>query len=189
MQTYGLSEVGILRSKSKSSSSLWVKVGGEGFETRVVDDMLEIKAKSAMLGYLNAPSPFTEDGWFKTGDTAKLRSDGRLVFLGRYKDMLKVGGENVSPAEVESHLMKLEDIHSVSVVGYPDDRLHEVGVAFVIRKSNSALLESDVTSHLRGKVASFKIPKHVIFVDEFPMTSSGKVQKVKLRSLARSILD
>ena len=146
-----------------------------------------------MLGYYQKPEvtnkSYGKDGWFKTGDTAKLRSDGRLVFLGRYKDMLKVGGENVSPAEVEAHLMKLEAVHAVSVVGYPDDRLHEVGVAFVIRKGNSPLLESDITSHLRGKVASFKIPKHVIFVDEFPMTSSGKVQKVKLRSLARSILD
>ena len=64
LQTYGLSEVGILRSKSKSSDSLWVKVGGEGFETRVVNGMLEIKAKSSMLGYLNAPNPFTKDGWF-----------------------------------------------------------------------------------------------------------------------------
>ncbi len=153
---------------------------------------LMVKGYTLMLGYYQKPEvtnkSYGKDGWFKTGDTAKLRSDGRLVFLGRYKDMLKVGGENVSPAEVESHLMKLEDIHSVSVVGYPDDRLHEVGVAFVIRKSNSALLESDVTSHLRGKVASFKIPKHVIFVDEFPMTSSGKVQKVKLRTLAQEIL-
>ena len=154
---------------------------------------LMVKGYTLMLGYYEKPGitdeSYGQDGWFKTGDTAKLRPDGRLVFLGRYKDMLKVGGENVSPAEVEAHLMKLEAVHAVSVVGYPDDRLHEVGVAFVIRKGNSPLLESDVTSHLRGKVASFKIPKHVIFVDEFPMTSSGKVQKVKLRSLARSILD
>src|SRR5215510_2453297 len=71
-QTYGLSEVGILRSRSRASDSLWVRIGGEGYETRVVDDMLEIKAKSAMLGYLNAPSPFTEDGWFKTYDVVQV---------------------------------------------------------------------------------------------------------------------
>ena len=75
LQTYGLSEVGILRSKSKSSDSLWVKVGGEEFETRVIDGMLEIKAKSAMLGYLNAPSPFTEDGWFKTWDAVEVEGE------------------------------------------------------------------------------------------------------------------
>ena len=86
LQTYGLSEVGILRSKSKSSDSLWVKVGGEGFETRVVDGMLEIKAKSAMLGYLNAESPFTEDGWFKTGDAVEV--DGEYIrILGRKSEM------------------------------------------------------------------------------------------------------
>src|SRR5437899_4617689 len=72
LQTYGLSEVGILRSTSRSSDSLWVKVGGDGFQTRVVDGMLEIKARSAMLGYLNAASPFTADGWFKTGDAVEV---------------------------------------------------------------------------------------------------------------------
>lgn len=165
-------------------------------EEPVADDEigeLMVKGYTLMQGYYEKPEitkkSYGSDGWFKTGDTAKLRSDGRLVFLGRYKDMLKVGGENVSPAEVESHLMKLEGLNAVSVVGYPDERLHEVGVAFVIRSDNSPLLESHIAQHLKGKLASFKIPKHVIFVDEFPMTSSGKVQKVKLRSLARSMLD
>ena len=82
LQTYGLSEVGILRSKSKSSDSLWVKVGGEGFQTRIVDGMLEIKAQSAMLGYLNAPSPFSEDGWFKTGDAVEVEGE-YIRILGR----------------------------------------------------------------------------------------------------------
>ena len=72
MQTHGLSEVGILRSKSEDSNSLWVKIGGEDYQTRI-KDMLEIKAKSAMLGYLNAPSPFTKDGWFMTGDKVEKR--------------------------------------------------------------------------------------------------------------------
>ncbi len=72
LQTYGLTEVGALRTKSKSSDSLWLKVGGEGYETRVVDGMLEVRAKSAMLGYLNAESPFTEDGWLDTGDAVEI---------------------------------------------------------------------------------------------------------------------
>ncbi|MFC1485182.1 fatty acid--CoA ligase family protein, partial [bacterium] len=92
LQTYGLSEVGILSSKSKDSNSLWVKVGGEGFETRVVNGILEIKAKSAMLGYLNAPSPFTEDGWLHTGDEVEV--DGEYIkILGRKSEMINVGGE------------------------------------------------------------------------------------------------
>ena len=91
LQTYGLSEVGILRSKSKSSDSLWMKVGGEGFETRVVDGKLQIKAQSAMLGYLNAPSPFTPDGWLVTDDVVEV--DGEYIrILGRESEIINVGG-------------------------------------------------------------------------------------------------
>ena len=115
---------------------------------------------------------------------AKLREDGRFVFLGRYKDMLKVGGENVSPAEIEARLMVLHGVSAVAIVSYPDPRLHEVAVAYVIRSANSEINEDDILNALRGNVASFKIPRHVLFVDEFPMTPSGKVQKVKLRASA-----
>ena len=93
-QTYGLSEVGILQSKSKSSDSLWVRIGGEGFLTRVVDGVLQIKAKSAILGYLNAPSKFTEDGWFDTGDAVEV--DGEYFkILGRKSEIINVGGEEI----------------------------------------------------------------------------------------------
>src|SRR5260370_10855797 len=81
-QTYGLSEVGILRSRSRSSDSLWVQVGGEGYQTRVVNGTLQIKAQSAMLGYLNAPSPFTADGWLDTGDAVEGDCD-YIQILGR----------------------------------------------------------------------------------------------------------
>ena len=114
LQTYGLSEVGILRSKSKSSDSLWVKVGGEGYETRVADGMLEIKARSAMLGYLNASSPFTEDGWFKTGDAVEV--DGEYIrILGRKSEIINVGGEKVYPAEVESVIQMMEGVEDIAV--------------------------------------------------------------------------
>jgi fatty-acyl-CoA synthase len=98
--------------------------------------------------------------------------------------MLKVGGENVSPAEIEARLMVLEGVGAVAIVGYPDLRLHEVAVAYIVRSAKGHLTEEDVLSELRGQVASFKIPRHVLFVDEFPMTPSGKVQKVKLRASA-----
>ena len=116
LQTYGLSEVGILRSKSKSSDSLWVKVGGEGFETRVVDGMLEIKAKSAMLGYLNVPSPFTEDGWFKTGDAVEVDSE-YIKILGRKSEIINVGGEKVYPQEVENVILEIDNVAEVTVYG------------------------------------------------------------------------
>jgi fatty-acyl-CoA synthase len=153
---------------------------------------LRVKGYTLMQGYYKRPQAtaesFTEDGWFKTGDTAKIRQDGRLIFLGRYKDMLKVGGENVSPAEVEAHLMKISGIQAISVVAYPDERLHEVAVAFTILKSDSMLTADEITGFLKGKIASFKIPRHIIFVKEFPMTSSGKVQKARLRKQAIEIL-
>jgi acyl-CoA synthetase (AMP-forming)/AMP-acid ligase II len=108
-----------------------------------------------------------------------------MRFLGRYKDMLKIGGENVDPMEVEAFLMTHPAVHAASVVGLPDARLSEVAVAFVQLAAGCALTEHEVIEHCRGRVASFKIPRHVVFVDEFPMTSSGKVQKVKLRERAR----
>jgi acyl-CoA synthetase (AMP-forming)/AMP-acid ligase II len=113
-QTYGLIEVGVLRSKSKSSNSLWVKVGGEGFETRVVDGLLEIKADSTMLGYLNASNPFTEDGWFMTGDSVEVNGE-YLRILGRQSELINVGGEKVYPSEVESVIQKMSNVAEVTV--------------------------------------------------------------------------
>lgn len=104
-QTYGLSELGIMGTKSEGSDSLWMKVGGEGFETRIVDGILQIRAKSAMLGYLNAPSPFDDEGWFDTKDKV-LERDGYIKILGRDTDLINVGGEKVYPIEVESCLLE-----------------------------------------------------------------------------------
>ncbi len=116
LQTYGLSEIGILRSQSKSADSLWLRLGGEGFETRVVDGLLEIKAASAMLGYLNAPSPFTEDGWFATGDAVEV--DGEFFrILGRASEIINVGGQKVYPAEVESVIQEMDNVRDVTVRG------------------------------------------------------------------------
>jgi acyl-CoA synthetase (AMP-forming)/AMP-acid ligase II len=115
-QTYGLSEVGVLRSKSKGSDSLWVKVGGDEFQTRVVNGILQIKAQSAMLGYLNASSPFTEDGWFDTGDMVEV--DGEYIrILGRKSEIINVGGQKVCPSEVESVIQEIDNVKEVSVYG------------------------------------------------------------------------
>jgi fatty-acyl-CoA synthase len=105
--------------------------------------------------------------------------------MGRYKDMLKIGGENVDPLEVESYLLSHPAINAAAVVGLPDARLSEIAVAFVRPNPGQTLTEQDVVDHCRGKIASYKVPRHVLFVDEFPMTGSGKVQKVKLREEAR----
>ena len=113
-----------------------------------------------------------------------IRPDGHLRFMGRYKDMLKIGGENVDPMEVEAFLMSHPGVDVAAVVGYPDARLSEVGVAFVRARDSHPLTDEDILAHCRGRIASFKIPRAVFFVEEFPMTSSGKIRKVLLREEA-----
>ncbi|GAI39749.1 unnamed protein product, partial [marine sediment metagenome] len=115
-QTYGLSELGIMRSKSEKSDSLWVKVGGEDYKIKIVDGKLWIKAKTAMLGYLNAPSPFTRDGWFNTGDRVEVKEE-YIKFLGRESEIINVGGQKVYPTEVESILLEINGVKDAVVYG------------------------------------------------------------------------
>lgn len=143
------------------------------------------KGYGMMLGYYEKPdetaASYDADGWFHTGDMGVRRADGYIRFLGRYKDMLKVGGENVDPMEIEGLLLEAEGVQQVAVVGFPEPRLAEVPVAYVQRRPGSSLSEKDILDYCRGKVATFKIPRHVLFIDEFPMTGSGKIRKVELR--------
>ena len=161
-QTYGLSELGIMRSKSKSNDTLWVKIGGEGYETKVVDKILWIKAESAMLGYLNAPSPFTEDGWFITGDEVEIEGD-YFKILGRRSEMINVGGEKVFPAEVESVLMEMENILDASVRGVPNPITGQMVVAKVTLKEAQEMseLRRSIRQYCKGKLAPYKIPSKI----------------------------
>jgi acyl-CoA synthetase (AMP-forming)/AMP-acid ligase II len=141
-----------------------------------------------MQGYYKKPEETAralEGGWFHTGDMGLLRPDGYLRFIGRYKDMLKVGGENVDPVEVEGYLASHAGVQSAAVVGRPDENLSEVPVAFVVLRPGASLTAEELIASCRGRIASFKIPRHIHIVDELPMTSSGKVQKAKLRERAR----
>lgn len=180
-QTYGLSELGILRSKSKDSGSLWVKVGGEGFETRVVDGVLWIRAESAMLGYLNAPSPFDSDGWFNTEDMVEV--DGEyLRFLGRESEIINVGGEKVYPSEVESVLLQMDNVRDATVRGEANPILGNIVVARL------SLFEPESPSSLRARVRAFcgqrlekfKIPARVELAEGEQYSARFK----KLRSAA-----
>jgi acyl-CoA synthetase (AMP-forming)/AMP-acid ligase II len=166
LQTYGLSEVGILRSKSRSSDSLWVKVGGEGFETRIVDGMLEIKANSAMLGYLNAASPFTADGWFKTGDAVDV--DGEYIrILGRKSELINVGGEKVYPVEVESVLQMMDGVEDVAVRGEPHPITGQIVSARIKLSSGESRIEfrARMLAFAKDKLDRFKIPQKIELVD------------------------
>ena len=207
MTGFGMSEVGIGVTFSflDSTEEQCVEANGypgAGYELRIVDPATgadqpasvpgEILVRGYMVtrGYYKKPEDTARaidaDGWFHTGDMGVLRPDGHMRFLGRYKDMLKIGGENVDPMEVEAFLTSHPAIAAAAVVGLPDARLAEVAVAFVQCAPGATLAERDVIEHCRGRVASFKIPRHVVFVDELPMTSTGKVQKVRLRERARA---
>jgi len=182
----------------RSEASGWP---GRSYELRIVDDgsgevlgpgvagELQVRGWAVMTEYYNKPAEtaaaFTEDGWFRTGDAAMWLADGCLRFLGRYKDMLKVGGENVDPMETEGLLLEHPAVQQVAVVGLPDERLGEVAVAYVECRAGATIDADDVVSHCRGKVASFKLPRHVVFVEAFPMTESGKIRKAALREDAR----
>ena len=177
---------------------------GMGYEIRIADPdtgadqpigvpgELMIRGGFLMQGYYKKPeetaASFNADGWFHTGDTAEWLEGNYLRFLGRYKDMLKVGGENVDPMETEGFLLTHDDIHQIAIVGYPDEKLSEVPVAFVERAPGSDITADGVIELCRGKVASFKVPRHVLFVTEFPMTASGKIRKVDLREQALQLL-
>lgn len=170
LQTYGLSEVGILRSKSKSSDSLWVKIGGEGFETRVVEGILHIKARSAMLGYLNAPSPFTEDGWFNTQDAVEV--DGEYMrILGRKSELINVGGEKVYPAEVEGVIQEVPGVVEASIFGSPNPITGQIVCARITPSDELNTPEArkqlvrDIKKHCREKLQNYKVPVKVEFVE------------------------
>ena len=153
---------------------------------------LLIRGYMITQGYYRKPEETAEaidaDGWLHTGDTVVLRADGHIRFVGRFKDQLKVGGENVAPAEVEAFLMAHEAIDQVAVVGYPDSRLGEVAVAFVVTAPGKSVAGDEIAGYCKGRIASFKVPRHVLTVAAFPMTASGKVQKHRLRALALDML-
>jgi len=168
VQTYGLSEVGILRSKSKGSDSLWVKIGGEGFQTRVVDGILHIKAASAMLGYLNAPSPFDDDGWLNTGDRVEVEGE-YLRFKGRESEVINVGGEKVFPAEVESAILEMDDVADATVHGEKHPIIGQIVCARVTLKPGRE--EKGFAAELKKfcgrRLKRYKVPVKVEVVGQF----------------------
>jgi long-chain acyl-CoA synthetase len=161
-QTYGMIELGALRTKSRDDGSLWVKVGGEGFQTRVVDGLLQVRARSMLLGYLNAPVAITDDGWLVTGDMVE--QDGEyLRFLGRDSDLINVGGEKVYPAEVEGVIELMEGVAEATVYGEPNAIVGQIVCARVTPTENLAQdrLAAEVKRFCRERLARFKVPVKV----------------------------
>jgi acyl-CoA synthetase (AMP-forming)/AMP-acid ligase II len=136
-----------------------------------------------LKGYYNAPEKTAEairDGWFYTGDIGSIDAGGNVMFHGRTKDMLKVGGENVAAAEIEAMLQSHPAVSLAQVVGLPDARYAEVPAAFVELAEGARVSEGELIAHCTGQLASFKIPRHVRVVTEWPMSTS-KIQKFRLR--------
>jgi len=140
---------------------------------------------TVMQGYYNMPEQteraIDARGWLHTGDIGHLDADGYLTFTGRIKDMLKVGGENVAAPEVEAVILQHPKVLQVHVVGVPDPRLAEVPVACVELKPSEQCSEDEIIAFTADRLASFKVPRHVVFRTQFPMTGSGKIQKFALR--------
>jgi acyl-CoA synthetase (AMP-forming)/AMP-acid ligase II len=178
-QKYGTTEVGTLRSSSRSDDSLWIKIGGEGFQTRIIDGLLQIKAESAMLGYLNAPSPFTNDGWFITGDIVE--QDGEYIkILGRNSEIINVGGEKVYPAEIENIIQQMENVAEVTVYGEKNPLIGNIVCAAIslIEYEEEQQFTLRLKKYCMGKMQSYKIPVKVIVNADSLTTERFKKKRI-----------
>jgi fatty-acyl-CoA synthase len=161
----------------------------DGVELRIVDGEIQVRGWNVMRGYYNNPEAnakvFTADGWLRTGDLGELTADGRLRMVGRLKDVFRVGGENVAPAEVEEVLLAHPAVQTAQVIGVPDARLGEVACAYVTVQKKAS--EEELLAWCKTRMANFRVPRYLKIVENFEsigMTASGKVQKTKLREHA-----
>jgi fatty-acyl-CoA synthase len=163
-----------------------------GVEVRISPEgEIQVRGWNVMKGYYNNPEAnakaFTADGWLRTGDLGELTADGRLRMSGRLKDVFRVGGENVAPAEVEEVLLAHPAVETAQVIGVPDPRLGEVGCAYVTLKAGASASEDELLGWCKTRCANFRVPRYLKIVADFEsigMTASGKVQKTKLREHA-----
>jgi acyl-CoA synthetase (AMP-forming)/AMP-acid ligase II len=166
-QTYGLSELGILPTRSRDCGSVWLKLGNAGFEHKIVDGILWIRSPSAMLGYLNAPSPFDAEGWFNTQDLVE--SDGEYIrILGRKSELINVGGQKVHPTEIENVLLELENVKDVTVQGRPNPVTGEVVAAKIttLVPENAEALKRRVRLLCQARLERYKMPAVIEVVAE-----------------------
>jgi len=200
---YGLTEAGTATATSPAdgAETIATTVGRPrpGFEVRSVDrggadvapgasGEILLRGGSVMSHYLDDPEATAQalspDGWLKTGDLGVLDDGGCLHIVGRAKDMFIVGGFNAYPAEIENALLRHPDIQQAAVIGIPDDRLGEVGMAFVVRRPGATTTGPDIISWCRDQIANYKVPRVVRLVDALPLNATGKVMKDVLRQQA-----
>ena len=149
-----------------------------------------VRGYNVMVGFLDDPEQTAEaidaDGWLHTGDIGVMDVEGYLDITDRMKDMFIVGGFNAYPAEIERMMLAHPDIGAVSVIGIPDDRLGEAGMAFVVAKPGATPDANEIVAWCKLEMANYKVPRRVVFVDAFPLNASGKVLKHELRARARA---
>jgi len=149
-----------------------------------------VRCPTVASGYWNNPTATAEsfvDGWCRTGDLGKVTPDGYLVLAGRAKEMIRSGGENIYPAELEAVLTDHPDVAAAAVVAVPDEQYLEVGCAVIVTTSGDKLDVPSLRQHLRSRLAGYKVPKHFVFVDELPKNASGKILKQVMRVTYRDI--
>jgi len=151
---------------------------------------LLVRGPHVFTGYWDRPGDTAEamsaDGWLRTGDVVRVDEDGWAQVVDRVKDMIISGGENIYPAEVEAVIAELPGIDLVAVVAKPDERWGEVGHAFVVLADGATLDDAALRQHLEGRLARYKIPQSVEFVDDLPRTATGKILRAPLRERART---
>ena len=188
MTGYGLTEAGnVTLSRPGDSFEDVATTAGlpcDGVEVRVAEDgEVLVRGYGVMQGYLDDPAATAQaidtDGWLHTGDLGKFDKSGRLRIDGRKKDMFIVGGFNAYPAEIEGFMLEHPAVAQVAVIGVPDQRLGQVGKAFVVSKA--PVSEDDLITWCRERMAGFKAPRYVQFLDELPLNATGKVMKDRLR--------
>jgi acyl-coenzyme A synthetase/AMP-(fatty) acid ligase len=174
-QKYGLSEMGVFRSRSKDDGSLWIQME---CQTRVVDGLLEIKSDTAMLGYINAPSPFTDDGWYRTGDMVEVDGD-YLKILGRKSELINIGGMKIHPMEIESVIQEMDITRDVVVMDETNFILGKIVTAKIVTDipiSEEQLLK-EIRSYCKGRIDKCFIPMKVFIVEESLI--SGRYKKIR----------
>jgi len=190
MTGYGLTEAGTITASRQGDSfeDIATTVGTpcEGFELRIAADG-EILARGygVMQGYLDDPAATAEaidpGGWLHTGDLGAIDDEGRLKIIGRKKDMFIVGGFNAYPAEIEGFLLEHPAVAQAAVIGVPDQRLGQVGKAFIVRSKDVEVTADELIAWSRQRMAGFKAPRSVEFLDALPLNATGKVMKDQLK--------
>ncbi len=191
MTGYGLTEAGTVTASRRGDSfeDIATTVGSAcaDMELRTADDgELLVRGYNVMKGYLDDPVATAEaidpDGWLHTGDLATIDDDGRVRIVGRKKDMFIVGGFNAYPAEIEGYLLAHPAVAQAAVIGVPDERMGQVGKAFVVIKDGAAgVSEADLIDWAKQRMAGYKLPRSIVFLDALPLNATGKVMKDSLQ--------